>query len=420
MMGLMMTTSIRRLLLGVGLCAAVAASEVKAQSPTAPKMTLVEPPAPLLPEHFGAYSTTKLTQGAAQIAVPTAFDGANCAPIVEGVATSAGDRCAAILKEDGLLRFAAASYTGGGVPAHLSAFEFVDATGAYSAYTFYRTYLHAPRVSGTSFKPGRPAGETTTDADETLIWVGTAVLSVKGHVGKADLDSLTNGLPKVGGRKGLAPLLPRLMPLPGFDAASLRYALGPVSYQAMGGVLPPDILSWDKSAEGATATYGGRAGKGVVTLLLYPTPQIAGDRGRAIEKTVNDLGTSKFGEVKMRRLGPLVGMTSGSLSAEQAQKLMAALHLNEEVTYDKPMPLEFHTEVKKTASLLQNIAVLSGVLIVAAILLGLFLGGARAGIRVLRGKPAASEPEFLTINLRDKPKALFSRVNDEAERTNQL
>jgi hypothetical protein len=39
----------------------------------------------------------------------------------------------------------------------------------------------------------------------------------------------------------------------------------------------------------------------------------------------------------------------------------------------------------------------------AAIVLGVFLGGARAGIRVLQGKPAASEPEFLTIDLRGAP-----------------
>jgi hypothetical protein len=57
---------------------------------------------------------------------------------------------------------------------------------------------------------------------------------------------------------------------------------------------------------------------------------------------------------------------------------------------------------------LQQIAIFTGVLILAAVVIAVFLGGARAGIRVMRGKSAASEPEFLTINLRDKPKALFT------------
>ena len=84
------------------------------------------------------------------------------------------------------------------------------------------------------------------------------------------------------------------------------------------------------------------------------------------------------------------------------------------MTFDKKKPLEFHAEIKKTASLLQNIAAFTGIAVAAAVLLGLFLGFGRAGLRKLQGKPAYSEPEFLTISLRDKPKALFVG-KDEAQ-----
>ncbi len=40
--------------------------------------------------------------------------------------------------------------------------------------------------------------------------------------------------------------------------------------------------------------------------------------------------------------------------------------------------------------------------------LGLFFGGGRAAIRVLQGKPAATEPECLRIDLRGKSAALRS------------
>jgi hypothetical protein len=66
------------------------------------------------------------------------------------------------------------------------------------------------------------------------------------------------------------------------------------------------------------------------------------------------------------------------------------------------MPLEFHAEVQKTYSLLVSIAILCGVGALAAIVLGLFLGGGRALVRVLQGKPAATEPEFLRIDLRGR------------------
>ena len=176
----------------------------------------------------------------------------------------------------------------------------------------------------------------------------------------------------------------------------------------MGGVMPAELLAWDKSAEVVTAEYTGREGNGAVTLMMYPTPQIAGDRGRALEKYVNGAGPAQFGTLKMRRVGPMLGMTTGALSAEQAQEFMAGLHLNQDLSFDKPMPLEFHAEIQKTASLLQSIAAFCGIGLIAAIVLGVFLGGARAGIRMLQGKSAASDPEFLTINLRSDKKGLFA------------
>jgi hypothetical protein len=79
--------------------------------------------------------------------------------------------------------------------------------------------------------------------------------------------------------------------------------------------------------------------------------------------------------------------------------MVEGIHLRQAVTFDKKMPLEFHAEVQKTYSLLTSIMVFCGVGALAAIILGLFLGVGRAWIRVLMGKPAASEPEFLRIDL---------------------
>ena len=375
---------------------------------------MVDLPVPLLPERFAKWSAAETKAGLAREAGGMGFAQASCAPVLPG-ATNGGDgsACAKILTEAGLSRFAVIRYAQAGAAASLDAWaeQFVDATGAYSAYTFYRSLMKDARtVTG-----GQPGNESVTDGGGTLVLSGSSILRVGKSATRDEMDMLKRGLPQAGGRKGLRPLLPTLLPKPGLEPASVRYALGPTGYQTMAGVLPPGILSWEKSAEAVTANYAEHGSKGELTLLLYPTPQIAGDRGRAIEKAVNELGLGTLGMVKMRRVGPLIGITSGGLKAEQAAALIGTLHLSEEVTFDKKMPLEFHAEVKKTASLLQNIAVLSGVLILAAILLGLFLGGARAGIRVLMGKPAASEPEFLSINLRDQPDALFRKESTKAE-----
>ena len=372
-------------LLFTSLATAQSTAPVVATAPTAPTTTIVEPPTPLLP-------TSARLQAVASAGVTPELE--------------------QILKEDGLQRTEART----GAAGEVQAWQFVDATGAYSFYTYLRQGGHPA--------PGRRVNPTEVRLSDghAVVLQGTSVVRAQLHE-TADLAAVVSALPKIGGPKGQPPLLPHLLPTKGLDLMSIRYALGPVSFQTMGGVLPGTNLGWEKSAESATATYSGRGGKGTLTLLLYPTPQIAGDRGRMIEQFVNaegagkldagkldagkldagKLDAGKLGTVKMRRVGPLLGIATGAFTAEQAQTLMNELRLHEEISFDKPMPLEFHAEVRKTASLLENIGVLCGVLILAAVLLGVFLGGARAGIRVLQGKPAASEPEFLTINLRDVP-----------------
>ena len=354
-----------------------------------PATTLVEPPAPLLP-------TDDQLQPV----------GGGTNPVPEP------PEMQAILKEDGLKRqesrvVATAVKAGTASAGWVAAYEFTDATGAFAAYTYLRQGgSPVPRgVNATEFaRPG-----------ELVFLSGTSVVRVKQSLYPESeaglLKKIDAGLPKIGGRRGLPPLLPTLFPPAALQASSLRYALGPLGYAAMGGRLKADDLGWDKSAEVATAEYHG--GRGTLTLLMYPTPQIAGDRGRAIQNDINAAGPATFGTIKMRRVGPLVGVTMGGLSDAQAIDLMSALKLNEEVTFDQKMPLEFHAEVRKTYTLLQEISIFCGIGVLASVVLGIFFGGARAGLRVLQGKPAASEPEFLSIDLRGRAKS----VDKKSEKT---
>jgi hypothetical protein len=209
------------------------------------------------------------------------------------------------------------------------------------------------------------------------------------------LKTIEVGLPKIGGPRALAPQLPTYLPGKGLEKDTVKYSLGPVGYQATGGVLPGSMIGFDKAAEVVTAKYQGR---GTLSLLLYPTPQIAGEHGREIEAEMNRLGAAA-GTVKLRREGPMLLMTTGSWTPDEAKAMVDGIHLRDEVTWNKPMPLEFHAEVQKTYSLLTSIALFCGLGALAAIVLGLFFGAGRAAIRVMQGKPAATEPEFLRIDL---------------------
>ncbi len=370
-----------RALLGVALLGASTGFAVGQQT------TLALPPAPLLPAQLGDW-----VKGAAPDA---------------DTATQANDT---VLAEDGLKRQERAVYHTAANPQAtitVTAQEFVDATGAHAAYSYYQR-------PGGAYK-GPKIGDETTNG--FLFRSGTSVVSAESKLPVEQtagvLRDLETHLPKIGGPKGLPPLLPTYLPAKGLQADSVKYALGPVSYKAMGGILPGEIIGFDKAAEVATAKY---AGQGELTLLLYPTPQIAAEHGRAIEAEIHRIGTPA-GTVMLRREGPLVLMTAGAWGADEAKRMVEGIHLRNELTWNKPMPLQFHTEVLKTYSLLTSIAIFCGVGALAAVILGLFLGGGRAAIRVLQGKPAATEPEFLRIDLSGQLAAIHPEgIEGEARR----
>jgi hypothetical protein len=339
-------------LLGLALLGAPAVS-LQAQEA---KTMLAMPPTPLLPE---------------SLRTGPDHDAGNGAPSWSGAE-------APLLVEDGIRRYergTAQSQVARGPSGTVTVYQFDDATGAYAAYSYLR-------------KNG---------ADHvTLSGVSVVVSSLKPSIESAALlKTVQVGLPKVGGIKGLPPLLPTYLPAQGLERDTITYAVGPVGYQAMGVALPPEIIGFDKAAEVVTAKY---QGKGTLTMLLYPTPQIAGDHGRQIEGEMNREGASA-GTVKLRREGPLVLMTTGAWTPAEAQEMVENIHLRNEVTWNKPVPPEFHSEIRKTVSLLTSILIFCGLGALAAVVIALFLGGARAAIRVMQGKPAATEPEFLRIDL---------------------
>ena len=354
---------------------AQAQTQVQVPGPVA-KTLLVEPPTPLLPATLGRLK--RVSEG-------DAGDGLGLVDT----------NYKAAMSEDGLRRYARSEYTpdvkGAMESGTITVYEFGDASGAVAAFDYFRK---------SGMRPEKVGDDAVSSGDELLLRSGVNVV-----VGDFKLDheamlaltkELIDHLPKVGGPVGIAPPLPELLPVKGLDADSLRYALGVASYRATGGVLPEETVGFDKSAEALTAKY---KGGGVLTLLLYPTPEIAGEHEHVIEALSRQPGTSLSGTVKIRREGTLLVLTSGAWPVDAAQMMVDGIHLRSEVTWNKPVPLDYQTEVRKTFSLLVSITIFCCLAFLAAIVLALFLGGGRALVRVMQGKSAATEPEFLRIDL---------------------
>jgi hypothetical protein len=289
---------------------------------------------------------------------------------------------AAAMQEYGLTQAVTAQYASGGNRLTMRAWEFHDATGAYGAFTL----LLQPQMQIVGKGDAAAGGHF-------LMWRGETVVDASfSHPSSDDrvaLDALATALPSVGGGASVPPSLPHYLPQEGLDATSVRYAIGPVAYRQMGGTLPPDLIGFSEDAEAVTAKYAN--GKGTLTLILYPTPQIAAGHLKAIDALAKRSG------LMTKQSGPLVAVVNRGYP--QAQKLLSAVRFKDVVIMNRPEG--YVNEAAKVAQLLMGIAALTGILILASLLVALFLGGGRALVRRLKGKPISSvdDEEFISLNL---------------------
>ncbi|HEX3661780.1 MAG TPA: DUF6599 family protein [Acidobacteriaceae bacterium] len=313
--------------------------------------------------------------------LPHAFDGWTAIGAPQGAPPTAAD--AAVLQEYGLSRNSSAQYQKGSNTLLVRAWQFQDATGAYGAFTFFRQpEMHAESI-GTA---GAVSG------DHTLFWTGATVIDATfAHpVPKetAALSALAAELPKASGTQGVAPSLPDYLPKGQLNATSVRYAIGPAAWTRLGSGIPANAVDFSQDAEAVTARYGAAT----LTLIMYPTPQIAGGHLRTIDALPKSLGLTAG------RSGPLLAIVSG-VPRVQAVPLLHQVKFNDYVTINHPEG--YVPETVKVYRLLFGITTLVVLLISAALLLGLFLGGGRALYRFARGKPISTveDEEFISLHL---------------------
>ncbi|HTW46306.1 MAG TPA: DUF6599 family protein [Acidobacteriaceae bacterium] len=323
--------------------------------------------APLLPQSFAGWTETGSPS--------TAPSGAD----------------AAVLQEYGLVRFAAANYSAGVNRMAVSAWQFKDATGAFGAFTFYRQpQMHAESLG----QEGAAVG------DRYLFWTGpTLVDATFAHPvthEQAALAVLATLLPRASGGASVPPSLPHYLPAAGLNASSVRYAIGPAAYARSGGAVPPADIDFSQDAEVVTAQYGPAGAPATLTLVMYPTPQMAEAHLMAMQSAAQQ--SHSIGGLA-KRSGPLLAMVSGNWPAPKAQQLLDAIRFNDYVTINHPEG--YVSESMKLYRLLTGITMLTVTLVCGALLLGLFLGGGRALLRVVRGKPVSSvsEEEFISLHL---------------------
>jgi len=313
---------------------------------------------------------------------------------------------AAALKEYGCSGGMMATYKRSGETLSVKALTFADVSGAYGAYSFYRQNGWPKADIGTG---------AASDKNHVLFWKGNTVVDATfSHVGPmsaSELRELAKNLPTPQGNKALSPPILAALPQGSMDKQSMHFAQGPAGYEGAGGVLPPELVGFDKEAEAVTANYSLSSGPAVLTLIDYPTPQIAEAEEKRIREYIKAgngaqsqftkaLQESDQASLEVLRSGPIVALVSGDAIPDESHKLLSQVHYSADLT-SMPQPRE--SEVSKTSKFLMGVASLVIVGCSAAILLGFFLGGGRALYRVARGRPVSSvyEAEFISLHLED-------------------
>jgi hypothetical protein len=350
-------------------------------TPTAPKEK------PLLPEAFAGWDAAEKP---ATVPDPAQLDSAN----------------ATALKEYGCTGGVEGNYKRGSETLSVKALTFNDVSGAYGAYSFYR-------------QDGWPKADIGTggasDKNRVLFWKGNTVVDATfSHVGPmsaAEMRELAEGLPSPQGNRALPPPILTSQPQGSLEKQTTHFAQGPAGYAGAGGVLPAELVGFNLDAEAVTANYSLTSGPATLTLIDYPTPQLAEAQEKKIRAYIKagsgaqpvfpkPLADSDQASLEVLRSGPIVALVSGDAIPDESHKLLAQVHYSADLTR---MQQGKDNEIVKTSQFLLGVAMLVIVGCSAAVLLGFFLGGGRALYRVARGKPASSvyEVEFIRLHLED-------------------
>ena len=371
-------------LVGSALAAGQAKPDAKPSKAGAVTISL---PRPLLPETFAGWDA----KGAPK-------------PIADAAAADSANEAA--LKEYGFQNGLEVVYKRDGETLTLRALRFGDLSGAYGAYSFYRANGWPKEDIGNG---------AASNHNRVLFWQGMTLVDATfqkiSPMSGSELRELAKELPTAEGTKALAPPVLSDLPQKWLDGQTTHYAIGPAGYAGSGGVLPADLVGFDRGAEAVTANYTLHSGPAVLTLIDYPTPQLAiaaeskireyikagGNAQPAFSKGLTD---SDQASLEVRRSGPVVALVSGDAIPEESHKLLGSVHYESQFV-SIPQPTE--SEVSKTGKLLFGIAQLVIIGSATALLLGFFLGGGRALYRMAKGKPASSvfEAEFIRLDLRE-------------------
>ncbi|HVI80249.1 MAG TPA: DUF6599 family protein, partial [Candidatus Acidoferrum sp.] len=228
----------------------------------------------------------------------------------------------AVLKEYRFSDVASATYMrDDGRTLKVRAARFADASGAFGAYTFYL----------------QPEMNKEQIGDQAAS-IGNHVLFYRGHVlvdaqfskespmSGAELRELAGALPKISGSAANLPSFIQFLPPRSYVANTQKYVMGPRALSAVNSPVSAEIVDFGTSSELTLARYSTPSGEATLTLISYPTPQLAAEHLKRID-AAHQLAQPQAGISEVngsgtffdKRTGPIIAIATGGISDADAR-----------------------------------------------------------------------------------------------------
>ena len=319
----------------------------------------VEAPTPILPIQFAGW---QVKDSVVKSTDPSTADAAN----------------SPVLREYGFQRLEKATYTrDDGRKLDIKAAVFADASGAYGAFTYYKTPVMLNEKIG---------GQGSSLNNRVLFYQGNilvdAIFDKLNAMSAAELRELAGSLPGPGGNARNLPTLPTYLPKASYQKNTAKYILGPVTLDRVGSPLPTPMVDFKSGAEVVIAKYQAKAGDSTLMLIEYPTPQLAAEKLRQLDAArqrtpQQPAGTPSLVDVAPffdKRTGPIIVIAAGPLAISEANSLLGSVSYGADVTWNENTYL---TKKDNLANLLFNVIVLCGIVVGVSLVAGLAFGGFR-------------------------------------------
>jgi hypothetical protein len=253
-----------------------------------------------------------------------------------------------------------------------------DTTGAMAAFQWQR-------LAGST--PSRLAPMAAETADTALVLHGNYLLQFNGRKPEpAELTALFDALRNVDAT--ILPPLSGYLPAQNLVPNSERYIMGPNGLQAFDPAIPPSAAGFHFGAEAQMGVFRTPKGDMTVAIFNYPTHQIAMQK---------ETEFGKLPSAMVKRSGPLVAVVLAPPDADAAERMLAQIRYQANVTRDEYVP----TRRDNIGVLVISAFELIGILLAFAVVSGFALGGYRALRR--RGRGGEEADALLALHIDQYP-----------------